>query len=235
MIDLNKTWCEATEENYETLVKLGVKLYKFELLRNGDVLFIENNYIAVNTKEYIEDDRQIHLVNGEFEYVADTNVGEIESFKEEHEEANEILSDETCCFKKYGFEVPQHNNVLKVEITDKIDLRLCTCLDENIDFSYVGYVLCEDGVIPVEWNINGYCVTDSSFNLTPLKKPWYEDRNNYGQMIIREGNNSVKTIGIFMKYEDGIIYGIDKYGEFTCAYNIARPATKEEVLQLVIN
>lgn len=73
------------------------------------------------------------------------------------------------------------------------------------------------------------------FNLTTFKKPWYEDESNYGKMIIRQGNNSIETIGIFIRYDDAIIYGIDMYGEFACTYNIARPATKEEALQLVIN
>lgn len=97
MIDLNNTWCEATEENYNEIIKLydifytcdiqDIKYYEF--LRNNNGLL---TVCAVSL--YEEDSKQIHLVNGEFQFV-------------ETKPKNN--------FKEYGFEADFEVEILAVK------------------------------------------------------------------------------------------------------------------------
>ena len=65
-------------------------------------------------------------------------------------------------FKQYGFEVPDFD---------------CTILTK-VNNDYVGYVINNNTVIAVSWTLRGTCYTGvtyaSKYNLTPIKKPWYE-------------------------------------------------------------
>lgn len=76
MIDLSNTWCEATEENFNVIIKFYNIIYTcdiqdvkyYEFLRNDDGLLTP---CAVSL--YEEGSKQIHLVNGKFEYVKPKN------------------------------------------------------------------------------------------------------------------------------------------------------------------
>ncbi len=65
-------------------------------------------------------------------------------------------------FKQYGFEVPDFD---------------CTIL-AKVDHDYVGYITDSDAVIALSWSSNGTSYVgityNPKYNLTPIKKPWYE-------------------------------------------------------------
>lgn len=64
-------------------------------------------------------------------------------------------------FKQYGFEVPDFDCTILAKVRDK----------------YIGYVTTNQGdVCPTYWYTNGCRHIDQGnhWNLTPIKKPWYE-------------------------------------------------------------
>ena len=65
-------------------------------------------------------------------------------------------------FKQYGFKVPDFD---------------CTIL-AKVNRDYVGYTTDNDDVIALSWSLSGTCYTGityaTKYNLTPIKKPWYE-------------------------------------------------------------
>ena len=65
-------------------------------------------------------------------------------------------------FKQYGFEVPNFD---------------CTILTK-VDHDYVGYITDSNAVIALSWSSNGTSYVgityNPKYNLTPIKKPWYE-------------------------------------------------------------
>lgn len=65
-------------------------------------------------------------------------------------------------FKQYGFEVPDFD---------------CTIL-AKVDHDYVGYITDGNAVIALSWSSNGTSYIGITYipkyNLTPIKKPWYE-------------------------------------------------------------
>lgn len=154
MIDLRNTWCEATEENFNALLKLGLyeksvwsweAIEKHKAFKKSDLFLIKykncNNNFRWAKIEYPvkQSGKQIHLVNGKFEYVENNNV-------------------EHCQFAKYGFEKPE----FECEILAKRHGR------------FFGYVRDEKPE-PARWNKNGYYSLDEKYNLTPLKE-WYETK-----------------------------------------------------------
>lgn len=94
MIDLNNTWCEATEETEKYLYKNVSK--NTHNLNKENIFIIEkvHNKLDVKTINYIPNSnyKQIHLVNGEFQYV-------------EPKTKNN--------FKDYGFEADFEGEILK--------------------------------------------------------------------------------------------------------------------------
>lgn len=73
-INLNNTWCEATEENYNALVDLGLrgsgldKRFKYIVIEIDKSFHIDilSSEMDSQNKDY---GKQIHLVNGKFEFV----------------------------------------------------------------------------------------------------------------------------------------------------------------------
>lgn len=88
-IDLNNTWCEATEENIKEINNLNLQIVG---------MWIEGKIINLNGATYSfgntiqENRKQIHLVKGEFQYV-------------ESKPKNK--------FKDYGFEANFEGEILK--------------------------------------------------------------------------------------------------------------------------
>ena len=206
MIDLNNTWCEATEENYNEIIKLydifytcdiqDIKYYEF--LRNNNGLL---TVCAVSL--YEEDSKQIHLVNGEFQFV-------------ETKPKNN--------FEEYGFEADFEGEILS-----------------DIEDYYIGYYIetypCvkEKQKIPTFWNKNtGNCykgagVSNSKYSLTTIKKEWYENPDNFPCIVI-----SLKTNKPHIAYNYNHLEEKIKQETFSSKPDKFRPATKEEVLALLI-
>lgn len=235
VIDLSNTWCEATERNYLRLLELGIKItdwtfHEGVLAKGMNIINIANNKLAFNDYESHLSKRQIHLVSGEFEYVTDTNVGEVEnkSFKEEHEKVTEIFGEETCCFKKHGFEVPEFEcEILKEVKGNKI----------NGTKRFLGHIINDEGIsypcIFEEWGECNFCtsVHSEDFKLTPLKKPWYEDESNF-PCVVKNIDTGELHVSLKLSSEDNSKIYVDCKPKDVTKF---KPATEEEVLQLVIN
>ena len=65
-------------------------------------------------------------------------------------------------FKQYGFEVPDFDCTILAKVRDE----------------YIGYIIKDDVIIALAWTLPGTSYAGSDYygmyNLTPIKKPWYE-------------------------------------------------------------
>lgn len=91
-IDLNNTWCEATEENYNALLYIGLKEQKggFIYPKNGKLRIVKNTIIEYDFDSNIEITqklKKVHLVNGKFEFIK----SELDILKEKYETGNYII------------------------------------------------------------------------------------------------------------------------------------------------
>lgn len=235
--DFNGCWCEATEENYNALIKN--KLYspstKNKKINKGiwTKIVIEND----NTNEFLfalgdtSTYKEITLIDGEFYYVADNDVGEskerpylynLKTGKNKIEELEEQKMKNS--FEKFGFEEFEK----QYETRKVISINLCF---ENHANFIIGYIETINGKFEKMWNKNGECFSldgdsQNRYNLTPLKKEWYEKEENFPCVATKDGNNfhileSIDDLKRACIYPD-----IKKEG--------FRPATKEEVLKLLI-
>lgn len=208
MIDLNNSWCKPTEENYNALVALGFK--ELEYFKSYEAIKINWGYIALTdmkidgvTDFWIDSNpkyKQVHLIDGEFEFVADEQKQE-------------------CQFAKYGFEVPE----FQCEILSKYGSWL------------MGYVVINQGQAPTPcmwFEHDGACSIHAEYNLTPVKKPWYDTVDwKSGVPIIDTDTNKFHGIG-YHRYKNSIETqrGVTIIQDITC--DEWRLATKEEVLSL---
>lgn len=187
MINLNNTWCEATEENYNALIKLGYKTQTKIYRRSIFIWVVDEGFSVYNCKlneATINHHRlkQIHLVNGEFQYV-------------ETKPKNN--------FKDYGFTANFEGEILK-----------------KIGDYYVGYIGRDYCTIidSTKWDLEGNDVDMQEYHLKPIKKEWYENADNFPCLCIDSYDNPI------------IIFSKEEYDK--CPR--IRPATKEEVLSLLI-
>lgn len=140
-------------------------------------------------------------------------------------------------FKDYGFEADFEGKILS-----------------DIEGYYIGYYVesypCikEKQKIPTFWNKNtGNCykgagVSNSKFSLKPIKKEWYEKEDNFRIAVkqiksLNDFTNKDGEIGIMEKFTDdnGIsVYVTDGYHTPVQWLECYRPATKEEVLDLLV-
>ena len=217
--NLENAWCRTTQENYNALVKLGYK--SSDNIHNAfredfeTHLFIKDNIIkwghkncigVIGNPNYWSKDREIHLVDGIFQYVMQTP---------KHKNN----------FKDYGFEADFEGEILK-----------------EVDGYYIGWIKPEGyNINACRWNKEG--ITNYECNvIKPIKKEWYEKEDNF--------RIAVKQIKSFSDYtdRDGNIYIMEKItdNKGMSSYNTNgyhtplkwlecyRPATKEEVLSLLV-
>lgn len=213
--NFNNTWCEATEENYNVLHKLEMKPHTEDTKENGIewgyYLIVEKAIVAFSKSGLndIDTNEQIQLIDGEFYYT--------DSIKD--------VPDAKCMFAKYGLEVPK--NIEKDEIV---------LLGKDSKGTILGTV----AGLAFSWrNGKAHRLRDDykrvkEFDLTPIKKPWYEDEGMIGKII---------SYDVFDYTKLGIFKGQDKDAKWIkvltldgneCAQKThkARLATKEEVLSL---
>ena len=118
-------------------------------------------------------------------------------------------------FEEYGFAGNFEGEILKV-----------------IDGNYIGYYK-DLGIIPTKWHEDGLCFEeeDSDYNLTPIKKEWYEKEDNFPCLvkILDDRNDEDK------EYFD-VLGNINAYKaiEGNPVIFCLRPATKEELLSLLV-
>ena len=128
-------------------------------------------------------------------------------------------------FKEYGFEAYFKGEIFK-----------------EIDSVFYGIVYSEyfERNIVCEWDSSGnvisnYKINGDYYKLIPIKKEWYENLDNFPCLVIYEDKN-IKLMGSYSKTnkfrtepclvtaEGGVYHSLSK----------CRPATKEEVLTLII-
>ena len=199
MIDFNNTWCKATEENREALKKLNIKIVGIGESRKYFYIDTNGNYLGC-ADTIKEEWKQIHLVNGEFQYVETSPKNN---------------------FKDYGFEANFEGEILK-----------------KIDNMYIGYYLNKKNCpMSCTWWDDGLCSVgtdlEKDYNLKPIKKEWYENPDNIGKAIIIEeerlailksGSSSATVVCIDIQHNAELSVNVEK----------CRPATKEEVLTLLV-
>lgn len=214
MISLRNTWCVATEENYDALTRLGLSP-DMELYRDDKYLFVRDDGFCPCRTDLRKDKKQIHLVDGEFQYVE-------ENQKDRHADSD------VSSFEKYGFEKPDFKYVT-ASILEKVSRMDCEGLkDEYRNKSvYVGYLKANDGIITTIWDEDGTNGDFAEYNLTPLKKPWYENPDNFPLVLLCENPRGTDE---FILLND-----IHQYKRFEGeGIEFIRLATKQEILSLLV-
>lgn len=215
MIDLNNTWCEASEETYWALVRNG-----FQSRHTVIDLNIHNRFNLSDKKifpihkdnEYATHGIKIELKNGEFQYVESKPKNNFNDYGFEADFEGEILTELDCFYIGW---------IKTRDIRDNDIFKIGKFLKSNGHF----YTSTENG----ELNI-------AKFNLKKIKKEWYEDPDNFPCIVIYEE----KEIKLMRSYSEtskhrkepclltsdgGVYHSLDK----------CRPATKEEILALCIS
>lgn len=119
-------------------------------------------------------------------------------------------------FAEFGVEVPENINSYDYELKD-VDAS------KNIIGSIDGYATI--------WKKDGECLFSASanykhyYNLTPIKKPWYEDESNFPCIMI---STALRNGG----HPFALCPDREQYERYYC--DSWRPATEEEAMQLVI-
>ena len=171
MINLNNTWCEATEENVDKLLKRKVSFWELGCISNyiGKYKYVniyskDNRYEAKFRKKDISGS-EIHLVNGEFQYV-------------------EIKPKNN--FKDYGFEADFEGEILKEYENQFVGMVYQNEGNFGCSWNKKGKCLQTKGF--------GYI----DMNLKPIKKEWYENPDNFPCLCIDYFDN---PIVVFSKEE----------------------------------
>lgn len=208
MNDLKNTWIKRTRE-------LESYMYNRYNLVCGSNGFFYFNDLEVPHLGYFEKDKQnkkeIHLVNGQFEYAEKDIVKKLEEAKEEDEkfypDLEGIKTVKRCRFARYGFEKPK-NPDLKINylFKDRYNALRGHELNENVQ---------------IVWNEKGICMTHLNCNLEPIKKEWWEDESSFPCVIVKDDERLILCRN---KYE-----WIDLIEQHNESFRLA---TKEEVLSL---
>ena len=126
-------------------------------------------------------------------------------------------------FKEYGFEADFEGEILK-----------------QIGDIYVGYYINGAGCpISCQWWNNGMCSVgtdvENLYKIIPIKKEWYENPDNFPCLVIYE-DKKIKLIGSYSEASKFRTYPclLTAEGGGYLSLSKCRPATKEEVLTLII-
>lgn len=135
------------------------------------------------------------------------NQGLSDEQKEELEQLG-INKAPECQFAKYGFEVPE----FQCEIFAERDNLLIGYAREGGTGSNIENIWHKDG---------SSVLTDGEFDLTPIKKPWYEDESNFPKAMVDDSLDSKRFF--LSQNKDNYLHAV------SCGH---RHATKEEALSL---
>lgn len=110
-------------------------------------------------------------------------------------------------FEEFGFAADFEGEILK-QVSDRI---------------LIGYVINKKGnYTSQKWSITG-ASQEGKYNLTPIKKEWYENKDNFPCLVYEDD------------YVPIVLVSIDEYKERTKQGYKHIPATKEEVLKLIVD
>lgn len=129
------------------------------------------------------------------------------------------FQEEECQFKKFGFEKPDFE---------------CSVYFRDVSDRTYGLV----SISMFYWTKDGACCNSfgnrsEQFDLIPLKKPWYENKDNISKMCLHLPTDQ---LFIFKGYKNGWIESeikLHQSGSHSMPAE-CRPATQEEVLSLVV-
>lgn len=77
-------------------------------------------------------------------------------------------------FEEYGFTADFEGEILKEGNNG------------HLNQIYSGYIKTKTETIIAMWNNNGFDIFSSGYNLTPIKKEWYEDEDNFPRIVVCE-------------------------------------------------
>jgi len=191
--NFNSGYIKASPEAYDLLVEMGYgkpPMGVKELLSWRYILIPDGNLMlhGLNTNAY--DAKQFYINNGALSW--DEPEGK-EDGQMEMENVNNSVSD-SINTNKLDNQSPSitddDGKEYKFEKPDFIVKLLCVA--EGYIF---GYIKDDVGLLPAshQWNLNGYGIDNSDYNLTPIK-PWYEEEANFPAFVINLGYSKGKVI-----------------------------------------
>lgn len=172
-IDLTNTWCEATEENYKALLPLVyTRNINLSQLGKGSFYIKSDNtaYFSFNNDTPNIKYKQIHLVNGKFEFVKEKS--ETNILKQKYKSRDYIL-----IVKQNGFENLWHKfSCIGDDIEEDLELiqdkraKLIHKKHEDILNAYL-----KDNNVEIEYDTpyNGWISLDNDFMID------YDETDNY--------------------------------------------------------
>lgn len=172
------------------------------------------NMMANTKKEFLSKEenevlQEKHDNNLSIDNTATTDIG-----------CNNIVPKQLNNFAEFGFEADFEGEILKHEGEYYYGI---------VDRSH--YTSSLNQWRTAVWNKYGIC-DRRKFNLTPIKKAWYEDESNIGKLIVHKGKLGV--LRYFNNPNAQIEYLADKEEPLFVSKNDIRPATEAEAMQLVI-
>lgn len=207
MIDLNNTCFKNDNPDIlDYLFSKGYTTYSKDT-KHGYWLVIQDKMILMGGNNVKSVYKQIHLVDGEFQYVKEEDVRGNKSSGTILDN-RDVISHELSSFNKHGFETPEFAGELLKEVCGV----------------FIGYIIQDGSIYPVKWEKHGRerSIGNSKFNLIPIKKHWYEDESNFPVLLKAIKSDNYVSMRSKENYLDYINSGN------------WRPATKEEVLSLLI-
>ena len=201
----NDGYIVASEESYNLLVKIGYQCRGYN--PEKDMVFYTNHARFIGRKENFRD-KQFYINNGRLSW---------NKPKEELEDSSILHSDIRMRKEDFVISIKDDNGV--VYEFEKPDFE-CELLKVYGDYM-IGATLSETGKTWMEekWTIAGKSKHHKKWNLTPLKKEWFKDENNFPALVI--GSNELFVIDT-----------ITSLGILKIESNELRLATKEELNSL---
>lgn len=207
---LENTKCEATQENLDKLLSIN---------KIADVNI--KNALIYDAYFYIKEGKILwghkKCINPEFWDSLDT----IHLVNGQFHYTEEIVIKEKPKnnFEEYGFEADFEGEI---------------CFLNEEDNYYIGYVIRSGKKILIQWSKRGFAYNSNDFNveiydLKPIKKEWYENPDNFPCIIISLKTNKPHIAYTYNHLEEKI-----KQEQFSSSPDKFRPATKEEVLSLLV-
>lgn len=175
-------WCRLTEENFNAIKKLGIKMSynSFEEYINKPG-FDETDIFYI----YYEDKKFANWEDDDL----DCNTPEIEFVLEEEK------SEPKNSLEQYGFKNP-----------NGYDIEILKVYENSVQKEYVGVIIFKNNIFPMKWDSEGKSLADNwNFNLEPIKykqrlytKPnteGFEPKQKFKVSWTRDMSSSLESTG----------------------------------------
>ena len=194
----NGYYIKASQETYDKLINEGYKAKSRDTVRYR---FFEVDNDKLYGKDYLEDmdtDKQFYLINGEFteEKEDGTYTSNIINISIPTIEVDEAMDKQ---IDKYFSERNVTNNVESVLDLDTFNEMGFETPDfegkilQKIKEVYIGYVIDNGEVFSKLWALDGTCSQGELWNLTHIKKHWYENEANFPALLIWDSGIDVPS------------------------------------------